>query len=192
MDGAWRHQAITRTNADWSSVKSSDIHIRAISQEMPQPSITKIHLKIISKILFQFPRGQWVKKIKSPIQINKTQQLNDNQLTHSSKAILDDIKDNVDHTLPMLHHSDCITLWQIIHSSVRLLHSPGLVAIGPSVGYETWPPIGWHHPFVICLSKYRLGLPSAPMHYGLTCPVGIPTVFQTPVTFPLHCPYSRQ
>ena len=29
-----------------SSVKSSDIHIRAISQEMPQPSITKIYLKI--------------------------------------------------------------------------------------------------------------------------------------------------
>ena len=43
---AWRHQAITWTNADWSSVKSNDIHIRAISQEMPQPSITKIYLKI--------------------------------------------------------------------------------------------------------------------------------------------------
>ena len=33
-------------NVDWSSVKSSDIHIREISQEMPQPSITKICLKI--------------------------------------------------------------------------------------------------------------------------------------------------
>ena len=31
---------------DWSSVKFSDIHIRAISQEMPQPSVSKIHLKI--------------------------------------------------------------------------------------------------------------------------------------------------
>ena len=41
-----RQQAITWTNVDWSSVKSSDIHIRAISQEMPQPSITKICLKI--------------------------------------------------------------------------------------------------------------------------------------------------
>ena len=40
------HQAITWTNVDWSSVKSSDIHIRAISQEMPQPSVTKICLKI--------------------------------------------------------------------------------------------------------------------------------------------------
>ena len=43
--GTWRHQAITWTNVDWSSVESSDIHIRAISQEMPQLSITKIHLK---------------------------------------------------------------------------------------------------------------------------------------------------
>ena len=31
---------------DWSSAKSSDIYIKAISQEMPQPSITKICLKI--------------------------------------------------------------------------------------------------------------------------------------------------
>ena len=42
----WQHQAITWTNIDWSSVKSSDIHIRAISQEMNQPSITKFHLRI--------------------------------------------------------------------------------------------------------------------------------------------------
>ena len=38
----WMPQHLT----DWSSVKASDIHIRAISQEMPQPSITKIRLKI--------------------------------------------------------------------------------------------------------------------------------------------------
>ena len=43
---AWRHQAITWTNVDWSSVKSSDMNIRAFSQEMPKPTITKIHLKI--------------------------------------------------------------------------------------------------------------------------------------------------
>ena len=40
------HQAITWTNVDWSPVKSSDIDIRAISQEVPQPSITKIRLKL--------------------------------------------------------------------------------------------------------------------------------------------------
>ena len=37
---AWRHQAIAWTNVDWSTVNSSDIHNRVISQEMPQPSIT--------------------------------------------------------------------------------------------------------------------------------------------------------
>ena len=36
----------------------SNIHIRAISQEMPQPSITKIHLKITN---LKFPRGHWVR-----------------------------------------------------------------------------------------------------------------------------------
>ena len=41
----------------------------------------------------------------------------------------------------------------------RLLHSSSLVAVGLSVGCETWPPIYWHHPFVIGCSKYRLGLP---------------------------------
>ena len=74
----------------------------------------------------------------------------------------------------------------------RLLHSPSLVAIGLSVEKETWPPIGWHHPSVIGWSKYRLGLPCAPLHYGLTWPVGIPSVFQTPVTVPLHFPNGRQ
>ena len=44
-DAIW-HQAITWTNVNWSSVESSDIHIRAVSQEMPQPSISKICLKI--------------------------------------------------------------------------------------------------------------------------------------------------
>ena len=41
----WQDQAITWTNIDWSLVKSSDSHIRAISKEMPQPSITKFGLK---------------------------------------------------------------------------------------------------------------------------------------------------
>ena len=73
-----------------------------------------------------------------------------------------------------------------IKSCPRLLHSPSLAAIELSVhGYETWPPIGWHHRFVIGWSKDRLGLLSAPLHYGLTWPVGIPTVIQTQVTVPL-------
>ena len=54
---ALRHQAITWTNVDWSWVKTSDINIRAISQEMPQPSIPEICLKIthIKKIHSDFP-----------------------------------------------------------------------------------------------------------------------------------------
>ena len=28
----------------------------------------------------------------------------------------------------------------------RLLHSPGLVTVGLSLGYEIWPQISWHHP----------------------------------------------
>ena len=38
-------------NVDWWSVKSSDIHIRAISQEMLQPLVTEIHLKIIQNLI---------------------------------------------------------------------------------------------------------------------------------------------
>ena len=44
---AWRHQAITSTNVDLSSLWSSDVHLRAISLEISQPSVTKISLKII-------------------------------------------------------------------------------------------------------------------------------------------------
>ena len=53
---AWRHEAITWTNVDWSSGKFGDIYIRAISQELPQPSITKICLKITClKFHLNFP-----------------------------------------------------------------------------------------------------------------------------------------
>ena len=64
-DLAWRHQAITWTNVDWSSVKSSDIHIRAISQEMPQPLITQIPWKITYlKFHSNFPgANRWVKSL---------------------------------------------------------------------------------------------------------------------------------
>ena len=73
-------------------------------------------------------------------------------------------------------------------SGHRLLHSPSVVAVGLSVSIlKTWPQIGWHHSFVIGWSKDRLGLPSAPLHYRLKWPMGIPTVFQTPLTVPLHC-----
>ena len=40
----------------------------------------------------------------------------------------------------------------------RLLHSPSLVTVQLSVGYETWHTIGWHHPFVNGWFRYRSGL----------------------------------
>ena len=42
----WRHQAIIRTNVNLTSVKSCVNHLGAISQEMPQPLIDNIILKI--------------------------------------------------------------------------------------------------------------------------------------------------
>ena len=45
---AWGHRAIIRTNVDWSLMRSSDICRRAISNEIPQPSINIISLKIKS------------------------------------------------------------------------------------------------------------------------------------------------
>ena len=44
---AWRHQAITWPNVDSSSVSSSDIHLRVISQEIRQPPITKLAWKLL-------------------------------------------------------------------------------------------------------------------------------------------------
>ena len=43
---AWRHQAITRTNVDLSSVKSCGIHLRAISHEMLKICTLDVSLKI--------------------------------------------------------------------------------------------------------------------------------------------------
>ena len=50
---AWGHRAITWTNVDLSSLRSSDVYLRAISLEISQPSVTKISMKII------FPRFYW-------------------------------------------------------------------------------------------------------------------------------------
>ena len=58
---AWRHQAITWTNVDFSSIKSCGVHVRTISQEIPQPSITKISLKITSLKCIKFLGSQWAK-----------------------------------------------------------------------------------------------------------------------------------
>ena len=58
---------------------------------------------------------------------------------------------------------------------IRLFHSPNLVVIGPSMGYEIDLPIGWHHLFVIGWPKYRLGLRYVPLHYMLIRPGEFPS-----------------
>ena len=71
----------------------------------------------------------------------------------------------------------------------RLLHSPNLVTVPLSVGYETWPPIGCVVSNVI--GWYRLGNFSHAMHYGCMGYVGISTIFQRPYTVPFHSPNGR-
>ena len=43
---AWRHQAIAWPNVDWSSVKSCDIHLRAVSQEIFTTSVLDMSLTV--------------------------------------------------------------------------------------------------------------------------------------------------
>ena len=52
-------------------------------------------------------------------------------------------------------------IWVTRPQWVKLLHGLSLVAVGLSVGYKTWPPIGWHRHFVIGWFKYRLWLPQS-------------------------------
>ena len=77
---------------------------------------------------------------------------------------------------------------QTIH---RLLHITSLVAIGLSVGYETWPPNDWHHAFVI--GWFNIDGDCFVPH----CIMGsrdqweFPPFFLTPLTVPLHSPNGR-
>ena len=48
---SWRHQAITWTNVDLSSLRSNDVHLRAISLEI---SVTKISLNFFFFFSFLF------------------------------------------------------------------------------------------------------------------------------------------
>ena len=63
---AWRHQAITWTNVDLSSERSSGNHLRAVSQEIPPPWISKKLENHLYEIPFKSPRGHWV-NIKLPV-----------------------------------------------------------------------------------------------------------------------------
>ena len=68
----------------------------------------------------------------------------------------------------------------------RLLHSLSLVVLQLSVGYETWPPIGLHHP--LWLAGLNIGWDCI-SHNGLTS--GNFHHFQRPLTVFLHSTNSR-
>ena len=59
------------------------------------------------------------------------------------------------------------------------------------MGYGTWPPVGWHHTFVIVWSKYRLRMARVVMNFGLTWAMGISTVLQMAMAVPLDRPNGR-
>ena len=65
---AWRHQAVTWTNVDLSPVRSSGIHLIAISQKIPQPPIFELVWKIIYLKFCSNQRGQWVMLSNDPCQ----------------------------------------------------------------------------------------------------------------------------
>ena len=65
------------------------------------------------------------------------------------------------HVTSLLCFTFRVHLLTTLRLYARLLHSPNRVAVGLSVGYETCPPIGWHHPFVIHWSKCKLRLPQS-------------------------------
>ena len=69
----------------------------------------------------------------------------------------------------------------------RLSHSPSPVAVSLSVGYRTWPPIGWYHPFVnsFFLNIEWLELSQSKCIMGSHKPWGFPSFFQCAV---LKCP----
>ena len=68
----WRHQAITWTSIDLSSIRSSDIHLSAILQKIPQPPTIKISL---SQILSNLP-GAHELMLCLQITVTPTKQLN--------------------------------------------------------------------------------------------------------------------
>ena len=70
----------------------------------------------------------------------------------------------------------------------KLLHSPSLVSVGLSVGYEAWPLFGWHHSFVIGSSK----LPRSQLIVGLCERWEFPSFFMRPLTVSLRSPNGRQ
>ena len=88
-------------------------------------------------------------------------------------------------SIAIFYWPDCLFI-SSVQGQVRLLNSPIMVAVRLSVGCETWHPIGWHHPLLIGLSKYRLGFPQsqwiACSHDQWECPLFFRGHWQSPCT----------
>ena len=83
-------QAITFTNVDLSSLRYSDVHLRAISPDMSQPSVTKISLNII------FLRFYWNLPGANELNSHSKIHCSPNVNTYSEGSVKD--KDAVMHT----------------------------------------------------------------------------------------------
>ena len=80
----------------------------------------------------------------------------------------------------------CVIMFTAAHKDVRLLHSPCLVVVGPLVGCETWPSIGWYHPFGWSPRKIAWGM--ARLLWNLDSR----DRWECPLTVPLHSPNGRR
>ena len=90
--------------------------------------------------------------------------------------------------LPMSWNPFALIRWHIVQTSARLLHSHSLVAKGLSVPgvWDIRHGLQLAGITLLWLVGLNIDWDFAPLHYGLTWPVGIPTVFHTPVTVPMH------
>ena len=89
---------------------------------------------------------------------------------------------NIDH----FHSSEWVVLDG--YRSLRLLHSPSLVAGGLTVRYKTWPPI--HFLWLVGLNTCWDCL--SIIHCGLVWLVWVSTIFKRPLTVPFQGPDGRQ
>ena len=72
---------------------------------------------------------------------------------------------------PAPQHSSGAPVWlsEPLGRKLDCNTNPSLVAVELSVGYQIWPPIVWHCPFLIGWSKHKLGIPQLQCIMGSWC-----------------------
>ena len=81
---------------------------------------------------------------------------------------------------------------QLLPSSCRGLHSPSLLAFSGASNYPASHVVSLSGLNIVAGTSTVLDSGWAAMHYELKLPVGILTIFQRPLTVPLHSPDGRQ